>query len=102
MSLLRDFNTGSETSQENEKDFPEEMEEMGTVKPTAICPQIRCPHRLPLSNQPPSLAWQDSPWLGGSLPMGSWNSFYSRSKVFHVSTTGAYIRLVYFPAEAFI
>lgn len=49
MPLFRDAVIGSETSQENEDYFPEEMEEMGTAKPTTLCPQIRCPYGLPLS-----------------------------------------------------
>lgn len=75
MSLFTDFNTGSESSQENEKDFPEDMEEMGTLTPIAICPQIRCSCRLPLSNQTPSLAWQDSPWLVGFASHGLLEQF---------------------------
>lgn len=75
MSLFRDFTASSETTQESEKDVLEEVEEMGTVKLTAICPQIRCPHRLPLSSQLPSVAWQHSPCLGGSTSHGLLEQF---------------------------
>jgi len=82
VSLFRGFIASNETSQENEKHFPEEMEEGETLKHTAIYPQIRCPCRLSLSSQPPSLAWQDSPWLWGFTPHGLLEQFLQPKQCF--------------------
>lgn len=73
------FNIGSETIQEKEKDFPEETEEMGTVKLAAICPHIRCPHKFPLSHRLPKLG------LAGLTLAGGFTSHELLGKVFSLA-----------------